>query len=52
MPTKKFKPTTPSRRHMTVASFDEVTKFFPEKTLIETKKREKHKSCVISLNET
>ena len=39
MAVMKFKPTTPSRRHMTVASFDEVTKFFPEKTLIETKKK-------------
>ena len=39
MATMKYKPTTPSRRHMSVASFDEVTKFFPEKTLIETKKK-------------
>ena len=39
MAVMKFKPTTPSRRHMTVASFDEVTKFFPEKTLIEKKKK-------------
>ena len=39
MAVMKYKPTTPSRRHMSVASFDEVTKFFPEKTLIETKKK-------------
>ena len=38
MATMKYKPTTPSRRHMSVASFDEVTKFSPEKSLIETKK--------------
>jgi len=30
---KKFKPTTPSRRHMTVLSFDEITKAEPEKSL-------------------
>lgn len=33
MALKKFKPTTPSRRHMSVASFDEVTKTKPEKSL-------------------
>ena len=38
MPTK-FKPTTPSRRNMTVPSFDEVTKFSPEKSLIVIKKK-------------
>lgn len=30
---KKFKPTTPSRRHMTVLNFDEITKTEPEKNL-------------------
>ena len=39
MSVMKYKPTTPSRRHMSVASFDEVTKFTPEKSLIETKKK-------------
>ena len=39
MATMKYKPTTPSRRHMSVASFDEVTKFAPEKSLIEIKKK-------------
>ena len=39
MPTMKYKPTTPSRRHMSAPSFDEVTKFTPEKSLIETKKK-------------
>ena len=39
MATMKYKPTTPSRRHMSVASFDEVTKFSPEKSLIDTKKK-------------
>lgn len=36
MALKKFKPTTPGRRHMSVASFDEVTKTTPEKSLITT----------------
>ena len=39
MPTIKYKPTTPARRHMTVASFEEITKFTPEKSLIVTKKK-------------
>ena len=39
MATMKFKPTTPARRHMTVPSFDELTKFTPEKSLIATKKK-------------
>jgi len=39
MPTIKYKPTTPARRNMTVPSFDEVTKFTPEKSLIEIKKK-------------
>ena len=39
MPTKKFKPTTPSRRHMSVPTFEEITKSTPEKSLIVTKKK-------------
>ena len=39
MATMKYKPTTPSRRHMSVASFEEITKFTPEKSLIVTKKK-------------
>ena len=39
MATKKYNPTTPSRRHMSVASFEEITKFSPEKSLIEVKKK-------------
>ena len=39
MATRKFKPTTPSRRNMTVPSFEELTKFTPEKSLIVTKKK-------------
>ena len=39
MPTMKYKPTTPARRHMVTPSFDEVTKSTPEKSLIATKKK-------------
>ncbi len=39
MATKKYKPTTPSRRNMMSPSFDEVTKFSPEKSLLEKKKK-------------
>ena len=40
MAVKKFKPTTPGRRQMSVASFDEITKTKPEKSLV--KKMTKH----------
>ena len=39
MPTVKYKPTTPARRNMSVPSFEEITKFSPEKSLIVTKKK-------------
>ena len=39
MAVKTFKPTTPSRRNMSVPSFAEVTKHTPEKSLIVTKKK-------------
>ena len=39
MATIKYKPTTPSRRNMVSPSFDEVTKFTPEKSLIVKKKK-------------
>ena len=35
----KYKPTTPGRRGMSVPSFEEVTKFTPEKSLLATKKK-------------
>jgi len=31
---KRYKPYTPSRRHMTVSAFDEITKSTPEKSLV------------------
>ena len=39
MPTIKYKPTTPARRQMNVPTFEELTKFTPEKSLIATKKK-------------
>ncbi len=39
MATIKYKPTTPSRRNMMSPSFEEVTKFSPEKSLIVKKKK-------------
>ena len=39
MATMKYKPTTPSRRNMTTPSFEEITKFSPEKSLIVKKKK-------------
>ena len=38
MAVKMYKPTTPSRRNMTTPSFEEITKFSPEKSLIVKKK--------------
>ena len=39
MAVKNYKPTTPSRRNMTTPSFEEITKFSPEKSLIVKKKK-------------
>lgn len=39
MSVKSFKPTSPSRREMTVSTFEEVTKTEPEKSLIEGLKK-------------
>lgn len=39
MAIKKFKPTSPGRRHMTSAAFDEITKTTPEKSLVVALKR-------------
>ncbi len=39
MSVKKYKPTTPGRRHMTSPSFEEITKKTPEKSLTEYLKK-------------
>src|SRR5258708_21510309 len=36
MPVRKFKPTSPGRRFMSISGFDDVTTDEPEKTLIES----------------
>ena len=40
MAIRGFKPTTPSRRHMTMATFEEITTDKPEKSLLVTKKKQ------------
>jgi large subunit ribosomal protein L2 len=39
MPVKKYKPTSPGRRGMSVSTFEEITKKKPEKSLIEPLKK-------------
>ncbi len=39
MPVKTYKPTTPGRRQMSVATFEEITKDYPEKSLLVRIKR-------------
>ncbi len=39
MPVKTFKPTTPSRRQMSVSSFSEITRSTPEKSLLAPMRR-------------
>lgn len=39
MATKKFKPTSPGRRFVTVSTFEEITKTEPEKSLVEPLKK-------------
>ena len=42
---KRYKPYTPSRRHMTVSSFDEITKKTPEKSLVVHLKKNSGRNC-------
>ena len=39
MPIRKYKPTSPGRRSMSVSTFEEITKKEPEKSLIEPLKK-------------
>src|SRR3954468_9959460 len=39
MPVKKYNPTSPGRRNMSVAGFEEITKSRPEKSLLARKTR-------------
>ncbi len=39
MPVKSFRPLTPSTRYITIASYDDITKTRPEKSLVQIKKK-------------
>jgi large subunit ribosomal protein L2 len=45
MAVKTFRPLTPSTRYVTIASFDEITKSKPEKSLIFTRKKTGGRNC-------
>lgn len=45
MPVKSFRPLTPSSRYLTIASFEEITKSKPEKSLIEIRKKTGGRNC-------
>ena len=45
MPVKVFRPLTPSTRYITVASYDEITKTKPEKSLVFTRKKTGGRNC-------
>ena len=42
---KRYKPYTPSRRHMTVSTFEEITKKTPEKSLVVHPKKNSGRNC-------
>jgi len=45
MPVKSFRPLTPSTRYITIASYDEITKTRPEKSLVFTRKKTGGRNC-------
>jgi large subunit ribosomal protein L2 len=45
MPVKIFRPLTPSTRYITIASYDDITKSKPEKSLIFTRKKTGGRNC-------
>ena len=45
MPVKTFRPLTPSTRYITIASFDEITKTSPEKSLVQIRKKTGGRNC-------
>jgi large subunit ribosomal protein L2 len=45
MPVKVYRPLTPSTRYITVASYDEITKTKPEKSLVFTRKKTGGRNC-------
>lgn len=45
MPVKSFRPLTPSSRYVTIASFEEITRSKPEKSLTEIRKKTGGRNC-------
>ena len=45
MPVKSFRPLTPSTRYVTIASYDEITKTKPEKSLVQIRKKTGGRNC-------
>jgi large subunit ribosomal protein L2 len=45
MPVKTFRPLTPSTRYITIASFDEITRDKPERSLISIRKKTGGRNC-------
>ncbi len=45
MPVKTFRPLTPSTRYITIASYDEITKSKPEKSLVTIRKKTGGRNC-------
>lgn len=45
MAIKKYKPTSPARRFMSVSAFEEITCTTPEKSLLATKQKTGRKKC-------
>ena len=45
MPVKSFRPLTPSTRYITVASYDDITKREPEKSLVTIRKKTGGRNC-------
>src|SRR5213592_2116070 len=45
MAVKTFRPLTPSTRYVTIASYDEITKTKPEKSLVFTRKKTGGRNC-------
>jgi large subunit ribosomal protein L2 len=45
MPVKVFRPLTPSTRYITIASYDDITKSKPEKSLVFTRKKTGGRNC-------
>jgi large subunit ribosomal protein L2 len=45
MPVKLYRPLTPSRRYITVAGFEEITKTRPEKALVSIRKKTGGRNC-------